>query len=47
MTDRTEKLIAYYTGKQGPCTHPFRHTVYGSDDPDGNGTWCAICGERL
>lgn len=29
------------------CHHPFRHTVYGAEDPADNGTSCAICGEKL
>ena len=27
-----------------PCSHPFRHTVYGASDPKRNGTTCVACG---
>lgn len=34
-------------GIGNPCTHAWRHTVYGAEDHERNGTWCQLCGERL
>lgn len=34
-------------GIGGPCTHSWRHTVYGAEDLERNGTWCQMCGKRL
>lgn len=34
-------------GRPTPCPHPWRHTVYGADDPTCNGTFCVACGKQL
>ena len=30
-----------------PCSHSWRHTVYGASDPKRNGTTCVLCGEKI
>lgn len=42
-----QRYIDEFLGKPMPCQHPWRHTVYGADDPQRNGTVCVCCGERL
>lgn len=42
-----DKVIAARQGKRLGCTHPFRHTVYGAEDPADNGTTCVACGVKL
>lgn len=45
--DAEEWARANLSGLSRPCTHAWRHTVYGADDRERNGTWCQLCGKRL
>lgn len=48
MTDEQKLMIDRWLGiEPTPCSHPFRHTVYGARDPKRNGTTCYCCGEKL
>lgn len=42
-----DRVIDHINGTERECSHWARHTVYGSDDPKRNGTWCQVCGEKL
>jgi len=47
LDQQIQEIIDEALGKSTPCKHPWRHTVYGADDPRDNGTTCVMCGKRL
>lgn len=42
-----QHYIDQILGKSTNCTHPFRHTRYGSEDPKDNNTTCIVCRAKL
>jgi hypothetical protein len=46
--DEWKAVVDEWLGiKPRPCSHSWRHTVYGASDARRNGTTCVLCGEKL